>query len=466
MLNHLRSIKAKCAPILAETLCEIGKEPGKGNIVVKRKKKLVVLPRLFGTEEVKTKVLQLGYCGLTTAQQDQRCDLPGCKVIQDKPWILFEGCSHSFHNGCLDDCSICPLCQKFLAAKAESLATTAKDAILNPKTTNNDVADENNNDDDDNTSNILTENDQQHTPSVDSQVQSAVESISALPIPKAPPLPCVSSHGPQPPQPSPPKRAPKCKNCGHPRKGHTNPKNGPPKCPACPEGVCVQSYNQNQQPAQPDNQVNALLTSTFFGQITEWSLPINISQATIFGVPIGSNACCIIAAIGAMKFFNGILPIPSSISIMQSIAKFADSMLEGNLLYNTLNLPLGQPNLTPQEALQTRQDHYGLRIVEDTGVFSPSWFRTKLVDICLSADDRSAIVTVPPDKSMLMCFDIQLRKIALFESHPHGHNRGGLIAVCSYEHVDSLVLYMEFMCGHDWGSRLDGANITVLAKNV
>ena len=465
MLNHLRFIKAKCASILAEKFCEIGKELGKGNIVVKGKKKLVVLPRLFGTEAVKTKVLPLGYCGLTTPQQDQRCDLPGCKVIQDDPWTLFEGCSHSFHNDCLDDCSICPLCQKFLAAKAESLATTAKDAILNPKTTSNDDVDENNHDDDDvNISDILSESDQEHTPSVDSQVQSAVESISALPFPKAPPLPCVTSHDPQPSQPSAPKRTPKCKNCGHPRKGHTNPKNGPSKCPACPEGVCVQSGNQNQQ-VQPDNQVNTLLTNIYFGHITEWSLPLNISQATIFGVPIGSNSCCIIAAIGAMKFFNGILPIPSSISIMQSIAKFADSMLEGNLLYNTLNLPLGQPNLTPQEALQTRQDHFGLRIVEDTGVFSASWFKTKLVEICLSTEDRSAIVTIPPDKSML-CFHAQLRKIALFESHCHGHNRGGLIAVCSYENVDSLVLYMEYMCGRDWRSRLDGANITVLASNV
>jgi len=216
---------------------------------------------------------------------------------------------------------------------------------------------------------------------VDSQIQSVNAAISALPSPPSPPLSQASAL-PQPTPlsqqqqqqqqqqqhvhaPSTSKRTPKCKQCGHPRKGHTHPKNGPVKCPKCRGGLCT-SHN----PSQPSlmQQQLTLQSNVHYGHVTEWILPHHLSQSMIFGIPIGSNACTIIAAIGAMKFLSGSLPIPSSQRILRSVATFANSMREGNIHYNTLNLPTNQPNLDAHETLQTRTDNFGLRIVEDTGV--------------------------------------------------------------------------------------------------
>ena len=93
----------------------------------------MLLPKIFGDEPVKIKVLPLGYCTSTIPDQSRRCDLPGCNINKDLSGKIFEGCSHSFHHSCLGEIQFCPLCQAFLAKKAESLSKTAKEAILNPK---------------------------------------------------------------------------------------------------------------------------------------------------------------------------------------------------------------------------------------------------------------------------------------------------------------------------------------------
>ena len=93
----------------------------------------MVLPRVFGEEPVKSKVLPLGYCSDRKPDPEKICDMPSCTVMDDTKWVLFKGCSHSFHQICISEITYCPLCQKFLQERATNLASTAKNAILNPK---------------------------------------------------------------------------------------------------------------------------------------------------------------------------------------------------------------------------------------------------------------------------------------------------------------------------------------------
>lgn len=42
------------------------------------------------------------------------CSVPSCTVTGEEAWMIFEGCSHSFHLKCMsDDINFCPLCQQF-----------------------------------------------------------------------------------------------------------------------------------------------------------------------------------------------------------------------------------------------------------------------------------------------------------------------------------------------------------------
>ena len=147
---------------------------------------------------------------------------------------------------------------------------------------------------------------------------------------------------------------------------------------------------------------------------------------------------------------------------MQStVAVFADAMREGNMHYNTLNLPSHQPNLDVNETLQTR-DNFGLKVTEELGLFSPLYLENKIIDIT-HYQENSAAVLITTDKSMLLCFNKSQQTIALFESHTHGNN-GGLIAACKYNNIHDFVSYLNDMCSRYWGSSLAGANIAILKR--
>jgi len=120
-------------------------------------------------------------------------------------------------------------------------------------------------------------------------------------------------------------------------------------------------------------------------------------------------------------------------------------MREGNMHYNTLNLPSHQPNLNVNETLQTRDHNFGLKVTEELGLLSPLCLENKISDITLHQENSSAVFITPPDKSMLLCFNEPQQTIALFESHAHGNN-GGLIAACKYSNIQNFVLYLKDMC--------------------
>ena len=88
-------------------------------------------------------------------------------------------------------------------------------------------------------------------------------------------------------------------------------------------------------------------------------------------------------------------------------------------MYRQINLPPGQVNRDVREAIATRSDQFSLMITEDIGIFSTEFLQSKMQEIVQISEDTCTILIVPPDKSILICFDHTQRITALFESHEH-----------------------------------------------
>ena len=469
--NSLSKLKAKCAKILADIFAEIAKHPGNAVISGQGKNAKVNLPRLFGEEEMKTKILPLGHCSTNPPNERKRCDLPSCTVTGEEAWMIFDGCSHSFHLKCMsDDINFCPLCQQFLREKAKQLSETAINAILDvnskesvdrPHVASSDDNDSITNDEEEASDNDTT-NDNNFKELIQ-YINSGILALSPPPPPSSIPLLVpqqprnIQEQSTQQSHIAAVHKKPHCRKCGHPRKGHKFPKNRDVQCPQCKDGICASNVCPRQ--AQPTSHP---LTVGSTGN-THWLLPHQIAQSTIFGISIGSNACTVIAVMGARKFLDGQLSIPTSENVLSCIAVFADAMREGNMHYNTLNLPSHQPNLDVNETLQTRDDNFGLDVTEELGLFSPLYLENKIIDITHHQENRAAVLITPPDKSMLLCFNKSQQTIALFESHTHDNN-GGLIAACKYNNIHNFVSYLNDMCSRYWGSSLAGANIAILKR--
>ena len=114
--NQLVNLKAKCAKVIAQILKSIATSPGKAVFTGSGKSEKVLLPRIFGKEPQKRKILPLGYQSLEQPSEKNRCDLPECRVVGDEQWTLL-ACSHSYHVSCLSQPQCCPLCQDFLKTK-------------------------------------------------------------------------------------------------------------------------------------------------------------------------------------------------------------------------------------------------------------------------------------------------------------------------------------------------------------
>ena len=117
-----------------------------------------------------------------------------------------------------------------------------------------------------------------------------------------------------------------------------------------------------------------------------------------------------------MKFLHGELPMPSPQGIMNTIASFANTMRDGNIHYKSLAMPSHQPNLDAREALQTRQDNFGLTISRDIGNVSPASLSNELNHICRSEENLCAILITPSEKSMLLCFSNEQHALAMNSS--------------------------------------------------
>ena len=101
LTNQLKYLKTNIAALVSSIFRTIAQNPGKGEFRGKGKNLRVVLPRIFGPDPVKTKVL--GYCSQIKPDPDKICDMAGWTVTNDAKWVLFEGCSQSSHLTCLSE---------------------------------------------------------------------------------------------------------------------------------------------------------------------------------------------------------------------------------------------------------------------------------------------------------------------------------------------------------------------------
>ena len=114
--NQLVNLNTKGAKVIAQILKSIATSPGKAVFTSSGKSEKVLLPRVFGKEPQKRKILPLGYQSLEQPSEKSRCDVPQGRVVGDEQWTLL-ACSHSYHASCLSQPQCCPLCQDFLKTK-------------------------------------------------------------------------------------------------------------------------------------------------------------------------------------------------------------------------------------------------------------------------------------------------------------------------------------------------------------
>ena len=100
-----------------------------------------------------------------------------------------------------------------------------------------------------------------------------------------------------------------------------------------------------------------------------------------------------------------------------------------------------------------------LEITSDLGFFTVRDLEDHLTQHHHMHPSFAAVLIVPPDKSMVLCFN--QTSICLFESHTHGL-QGGIIATSSSGNVSHFVKYLERMVMRDWKNGLHGSNIAVL----
>lgn len=196
-----------------------------------------------------------------------------------------------------------------------------------------------------------------------------------------------------------------------------------------------------------------------FIDVTEWVLPCNICQSS--GRPQGSNACTVIAVTSALHFLNGTLTIPKQFSdLNQTLPYYNQLISKGNQVYDLLNMPPNQPNLDVKEVLSIRNQGFEiLQMSVDTAFFSVQDLENFLNDYVQEHQRFAAILIVPPDKSMLLCFDGTT--ICMFESHSH-NSQGGIIAFSVTGRVSNFIHYLQIMVMQDWQTQLQGSNLAIL----
>ena len=96
------------------------------------------------------------------------------------------------------------------------------------------------------------------------------------------------------------------------------------------------------------------------------------------------------------------------------------------------------------------------RIIEDTWSFSSQNLQDYLANYHDQNPKFAAVLIVPPDTSMVLCFD--QTAISLFESHSH-EQKGAIISTSSLGNVGHFVQYLEMQ---NWQTHLHGANLAAL----
>lgn len=425
--RQLVYLKTQCAKFLTKVIKKIRnnlgaakfKDMNKG----KRNVKFIILPDLLGEDPAKCEVLPLGYQGQgeTKPDENSRCDIANCKITnKEVQWKRFDGCWHSFHLTCIKEASFCPLCKVFLENKAKELGQIAKEAIFNISQSSSTCADCNDDENDsEDLDNTLPDFATLNQEDIDETITQLNNDISSLP--SAPP-PSQTNSNPQQEQ--------------------------------------QQSNQQSTRntPQQPNRNTVSIITSSFRGT-TEWLLPLSLCQSQIMASQIGSNACTIISVLSCLKFLSHMFNLPNSgQDLTKPITEFSQTMKIGNMLYNTLTLPVNTPNLEVKDVLSLFQG-ISLRLVEDTGFFTSDDMLHYFQQLLTTCQRKAGVLIIPPGKSMSILFD--RGKVSLMDSHRHGRN-GGVIATCASGIILDFVDYIKNMSTQNWNASLNGCNFALL----
>ena len=266
-----------------------------------------------------------------------------------------------------------------------------------------------------------------------------------------------------------------CRKCRHAVGGHKRSTSSQVKYDFCPSNVCTVNsdnsfsrYNyswhrendtQNNTPSAPTYQIT--VTTNQHMDVTEWLLPPNICQATIAGSLIGSNACTVIAILNSCHFLEGKIFIPQQLQdLTQVIPLYSQLIVKGNRIYSLFHVPVQQPNVEVKEVLQYNNEEFQkIELIADLGFFTVEDLESYLARYHWQHPTFTAVLIVPPDKTMVLCF--RDASICFFESHRYGH-QGGIIASSSSGNGRSFMRYVERMVVRDWETQLQGSNIAVL----
>ena len=268
----------------------------------------------------------------------------------------------------------------------------------------------------------------------------------------------------------------KCQECHHPTRGHSRSNNSLVKCPDCPQNLCTENSdsgfsrgtclwhrNQNQEQsvtqAASTQQINFITNQHM--DVTEWLLPSCICQSTTGGIPVGSNACTVIAMLTASHFLENTISIPQQLRDLNSLIPIYSKLIsKGNHIYSSFNVPADQPNLDVKGVLHYKHKSFQkIKLIADEGFYATEDLKNSLISYQQKNQKFAVVLIVPPDKTMVLCF--HQTSICLFESHRHG-DRGGIIASSSSGNTSNFVTYLETMVRRDWQTQLQGSNLAVL----
>ena len=485
--GQLKYLKLKCSIFLTDLLSKIANNPSNTSFQFSKNKNngrklTVIMPEIFGERRMKDIVLPFGFHGEIPPDEDMKCDLPCCKVKSDE-WSILQGCWHSFHDKCLGDLSHCPLCKTLVKQKIEQLGKVAREAIFNGKSSAtidgeimpDNEGDDDDDDDDDGSSNTIPNVEPEY---MEETITSLNRRINCL----KPSAPDDSNY-----QASNvlnlPRQQPASSDTVHSAKGETttNSRNLPRQQPASsdtlhsakgetttncqmPSKHKSSTYTSNQEISHQQTDRSVTLIRYDYPGVIEWILPYNLSQSQILGQFLGSNACTIISVLGAIKLARGMI-FPSTINELSTcVTNFACTMEEGNFLYEDFNVDPQQPNLEVRDVVEKMKSlSHRIEIIEDVGFFSAHDLVKKLEMLVKYGKDVTAVLIVPPDKSMLIF--IKDGKIGLMDSHEHGVN-GAIIAVSSSSSTGNFVDYISGMVHRYWGTSLQGSNFAIIQPQI
>ena len=360
-------MKVKCAEFLTNIFISINKNIGAASTVINHKKKYVHLPHLFGQDAVKYKVLPLGFNACQEPNQDCTCDLKSCTVTNDEEsWEVFFGCWHSFHDKCLNGSPFCPICQKLLENKTKELGATAKEAIFN--TTPISSTNETNIEPDDEIpmAETLPSEDSHNCDETIKGLHTRIEGLMPSPKPiyhyqQSETSGTLGAHVAS-------SKQPQSSFTDHQPQSSLN------------DDQTQSSSNDRQSLKEIQNTYQTQHQQPPVNGFSTRFLPRDTCQTNITGRPMASNACTIIASLWYRKFLKKNITISAcQYGEFDDIANsYKQTILTGNMLYNSFNLPAHQPNLEVCNVVHRIPD-LTLKILNDVGFFDVKHLRQAFI---------------------------------------------------------------------------------------